>query len=130
MAELNKEITALKKRDEELGFRAAKAEEYLQNFKPLDEKKANELKEKLDKLNISRLKPEMTVKIIDLLEATARGWNRNPTPFVWGGKRAARRERSRRRRHALGGSGACTRRPVRRRRTKVEKWLSAKQVTH
>lgn len=74
--------------------------------------------------------PETPTEIIELLEATAQGWNRNPTPFVWGGKRAARRERSRRRRHALGGSGACTRRPVRRRRTKVEKWLSAKQVTH
>jgi hypothetical protein len=74
--------------------------------------------------------PKTPAEIIDQLEATARGWNRDPTPFVWGGKRAARRERSRQRRHALGGSGACTKRPVRRRRTKLEKWLSASQVTH
>lgn len=74
--------------------------------------------------------PKTPAEIIDQLEATARGWNRNPTPFVWGGKRAARRERSRQRRHALGGSGACTKRLVRRKRTKVEKWLSASQVTH
>ena len=74
--------------------------------------------------------PETPDEIMHLLEATARGWNRNPTPFVWGGKRAARRERSRQRRHALGGSGACTKRPVRRRRTKVDKWLSANQMTH
>lgn len=74
--------------------------------------------------------PQMPAEIIEQFEATARGWNRNPTPFVWGGKRAARRERSRQRRHALGGSGACTKRPVRRRRTKIEKWLSASQVTH
>jgi len=39
--------------------------------------------------------PETPSEIIDWLEATARGWNRQPTPFVWGGKRAARRARSR-----------------------------------
>lgn len=74
--------------------------------------------------------PETPDEIIELLEATARGWNRNPTPFAWGGKRAARRERSRNRRHAVGGSGACTKRPIRRRQTKVEKWRSTNQVTH
>jgi hypothetical protein len=74
--------------------------------------------------------PDTPDEIIELLEATARGWNRHPTPFVWGGKRAARRERSRNRRHAVGGSGACTRRPIRRRQTKVEKWRSTNQVTH
>jgi hypothetical protein len=52
--------------------------------------------------------------IIAALEATARGWNRDPTPFEWGGKRAARRDRARQRRHALGGSGAQTRRAIRR----------------
>jgi hypothetical protein len=51
--------------------------------------------------------PETTDQIIAWLEATARGWNAHPTPFVWGGKRAARRERARERRHALAGSGAC-----------------------
>ena len=68
--------------------------------------------------------PETPDQIISWLEATARGWNRNPTPFVWGGKRAARRTRSRERRHALGGSGACTRRPVPRKLT-VDKWRCA-----
>lgn len=42
-------------------------------------------------------------------------WNASPTPFVWGGKRAARRKRERERRHAVGGSGAYTRQPIRRR---------------
>lgn len=60
--------------------------------------------------------PTRAAQIIDWLEAGARGWNRDPTPFEWGGKRAARRARSRERRHALGGSGAWTRRPIRRRR--------------
>jgi hypothetical protein len=61
--------------------------------------------------------PETPMQIITWLEATARGWNRAPTPFIWGGKRAARRARSRQRRHAQGGSGACTRRPIRRKTT-------------
>ena len=66
--------------------------------------------------------PTTTEQIIGWLEETAEGWNRNPTPFVWGGKRAARRVRQRQRRHAQGGSGACTRRPIRRRQTAADKW--------
>jgi hypothetical protein len=58
--------------------------------------------------------PEMPGQIIEWLEATARGWNRDPTPFEWGGKRKARRDRARQRRHQVGGSGACTRHPIRR----------------
>jgi hypothetical protein len=75
--------------------------------------------------------PEKPEQIIEWLEETARGWNRDPTPFEWGGRRGARRERARRRRHALGGSGACTRRPIRRRyRTVLEKWQRSNQMTH
>ncbi len=60
--------------------------------------------------------PTTPEEIITWLEAAARGWNREPTPFVWGGKRRMRRERARARRHAVGGSGACTHRPLPRRR--------------
>lgn len=60
--------------------------------------------------------PESAEQLKEWLAATVRGWNAAPTPFEWGGKRAARRARSRARRHALGGSGACTRRPIRRSR--------------
>lgn len=56
--------------------------------------------------------PETTGDLKDWLAATVRGWNAAPTPFEWGGKRAARRERAHARRHALGGSGGCTRRPI------------------
>lgn len=59
--------------------------------------------------------PQSPEEIIELLEATARGWNRDPTPFEWNGKRKARRDRARQRRYRLAGSGACTARPVSRR---------------
>jgi hypothetical protein len=60
--------------------------------------------------------PQTPAEIIAWLEAAAAGWNRTPTPFVWGGKRQARRERTQQRRHALGGSGAYTEMPLHRER--------------
>lgn len=60
--------------------------------------------------------PQTPEEIIAWLEAAARGWNREPTPFAWGGKRQARRRRARERRHRLGGSGACTQEPLSRSR--------------
>jgi DDE superfamily endonuclease len=76
--------------------------------------------------------PQTPQQIIDALEATAIGWNRAPTPFQWGGKRYARRLLSRQRQHALGGSGAFTRVPVRRRSSPLQQLLcrSGCQVTH
>lgn len=74
--------------------------------------------------------PTTPTEIIDWLEAAARGWNRAPVPFEWGGRRAARRARSRQRRHALAGSGACIDRPLRRRKTVMGKWQSTRQMTH
>ena len=77
--------------------------------------------------------PTTPAEIIDSLETVARSWNRAPTPFEWGGKRAARRVRQRQRRQALlalGGSGACVRRPFRRRKTILEQWRSTCQMTH
>jgi len=58
--------------------------------------------------------PTAVAQIMGWFEAVARHWNAAPTPFEWGGKRADRRRRQRERRHRLGGSGACTRTPVRR----------------
>jgi hypothetical protein len=74
--------------------------------------------------------PEFPEQIIEWLEAVARRWNEDPTPFRWGGARAVRRERSRNRRHALGGSGALTHRPIRSKMNLVQKWHSACQLTH
>ncbi|WZP00356.1 hypothetical protein EP7_001993 [Isosphaeraceae bacterium EP7] len=58
--------------------------------------------------------PGSPAEFIARLEAVTEQWNRSPTPFEWGGKRAERGRRQRDRGHRLGGSGACTRRPVRR----------------
>ena len=70
--------------------------------------------------------PGSTDQIIAWFEAVARHWNLGPTPFVWGGERAARRKRQRERRHTVGGSGAFTRQPIRGSRL----WPRARQMTH
>lgn len=67
--------------------------------------------------------PQNPDQIITLLQGVAQGWNKAPTPFEWGGKRAARRERARQRRRALAGSGACVRR-LRRPLPRLHKWLN------
>jgi DDE superfamily endonuclease len=51
--------------------------------------------------------PERAEQLIEWLDHTVVGWNRQPTPFVWNGPRRRRRERARLRR--LGGSGAAVR---------------------
>ena len=73
--------------------------------------------------------PRQPKQIVEWLEEAARGWNRDPTPFEWGGCRALRRVRARKRRHVVGGSGAYTRRPIQRRRSIMEKYRYASQVT-
>jgi len=69
--------------------------------------------------------PTQPGQIIDALEATAEGWNRAATPFVWGGRRAARRARARARCPTVGRSGARALRPIDRRETITEQWRYA-----
>ena len=49
--------------------------------------------------------PQSQDELITWLDDTVAGWNANPTPFVWHGKRFERRQRARQRR--LGGSPAA-----------------------
>lgn len=59
--------------------------------------------------------PRSPQEIMSWLEATARAWNREPTPFVWSGKRHTRRHPQKTPHLVLssvvlqpiGGSGAC-----------------------
>ena len=60
--------------------------------------------------------PTTAQEIMTWLTDQVTGWNADPTPFAWGGKRAARRVRARERRHALGGAAGYTCRPLPRRR--------------
>lgn len=70
MTELKEEIENIKKRDKELNFRANRTEEYLKVFAQKDLKITKELYEKIEKLNIPRLKPEHITKIVDIIPET------------------------------------------------------------
>lgn len=78
---------------------------------------------------LSGQNPQTPEQIIAWLEAVAHAWNQNPPAFHWGGARSVRRERSRQRRSALGGSGACVQRSFRPKLNLIQKWHGACQVT-
>ncbi len=70
MAELKDRLESVRKRDKELNFRAQKTMEYLEQFVKLNAEKAAELKAKIEKLEISRLKEQQVQKIIDILPSS------------------------------------------------------------
>lgn len=67
MAEVKDMLDKIKKRDEELNFRANKTEEYIGTIPVLSSKQAKELREKIEGLNVPRLKDQHILKIIDTL---------------------------------------------------------------
>ncbi len=67
VVEVKEALKRIKKRDEELNFRASRTEEYVNAVAKLKPKEAKELVEKLEKLDIPRLKPEYIHKIVDTL---------------------------------------------------------------
>ncbi len=70
MTELKEELEKIKKKNKELNFRANKTQEYLSQFSKYDYNKAKELIDKINKLNIPRLKEEYIAKIVDILPTT------------------------------------------------------------
>lgn len=60
-------LKKIKKRDEELSFRANRTEEYVNEASKLKAKDAKELVKKLEELELPRLKPEHIHKIVDVL---------------------------------------------------------------
>ena len=66
--QLKEELEKIKKRDGELNFRAAKAEEHLISIG--SPKNRDQIFEKISKLNISRLREQHIRKIIDIIPAT------------------------------------------------------------
>ncbi len=70
MSELKEELKNIKKRDEELNFRAERTEEYLQQFTILKQKDAKELFKKIEKLDVPRMKADYIVKLVDIMPAS------------------------------------------------------------
>lgn len=66
--QLRKELERIKKRDNELNFRANKTEEYLSQVATL--KNSDELFDRIMKLNIPRLREQHVQKIIDIAPTT------------------------------------------------------------
>jgi transposase len=74
--------------------------------------------------------PHGPAEIGGWFEQTAQAWNRQPTPFLWNGKRRQRRRKRPGDGHAVGGSRAHTRHPVSAHRRRSHEWHSPRQVTH
>ena len=70
MVHLKKELNKIKKRDEELNYRANKTEEYLNQFPLLTQKDNDELCKGLENLGVSRLKDIHITKLVDILPPT------------------------------------------------------------
>ena len=70
MSEVKKHLEKVEKEEGELNFRAQKTKEYLQDFKPVSSKEAADISKKLLGLDLSRLKHDQIVKIIDFMPKT------------------------------------------------------------
>ncbi|MBW3014543.1 hypothetical protein KY335_04880 [Candidatus Woesearchaeota archaeon] len=70
MAELKEELDKAKKKTGEQGFRAQRTEEYLNTFVKIPAKKALELKDEIEKLNVPRLAENHIIKIINIMPET------------------------------------------------------------
>jgi DNA-directed RNA polymerase subunit F len=67
LSEVKASLDKINKRDEEMGFRANKAHEYVKALKPLSQKDFKELNDKINALEVPRLKDIHVKKIIDLM---------------------------------------------------------------
>lgn len=68
-----KEMLAEIKKKAELGFRANKTNEYVGFFAKKKGKEVEDIKKKMEELNIMRLKPKTIAKLIDIEPADAEG---------------------------------------------------------
>ena len=66
ISEIKEKLELVKKRDKELNPRAQKTYDYLRTFSKLNQKKVKEIRDKVMKLNIPRLKDRHVVKLIDI----------------------------------------------------------------
>jgi transposase len=75
-------------------------------------------------------RPHSPAEIGTWFEQTAQAWNRQPTPFVWRGKRRQRRRKRRGDTYPVGGSAAYARQSLSARQTRRHEWHTPSQVTH
>lgn len=68
--QLKEELSKIKKRDKELNFRAQKTEEHLAQI--ATHKHAQEIFEKIKKMDVQRLREQQINKIVDLMPATVK----------------------------------------------------------
>jgi transposase len=74
--------------------------------------------------------PQNPTEIGAWFQQTAQAWNRQPTPFLWNGKRRRRRRKRSGDGHAVGGSSARTQQPLSPRSRNPQEWHGPRQVTH
>ena len=67
LAELKEKLEMIKKRDKDLGFRANKTLEYIEQFLPKKSKDVVAKKKALIDLNIGRLRDRHIVKMLDVM---------------------------------------------------------------
>jgi DNA-directed RNA polymerase subunit F len=70
MVDVKQKLAEIKKKDKELNFRANKTEEYMSQFVEISPKQEEEIKAKLNKLKIPRLKDMHIIKILDTLPSS------------------------------------------------------------
>jgi len=63
---MKKNLDEIKKRDKEISVRAKKTDEYINTIIKTRSKKIKEIREALEKTNITRLKPKHIAKLIDI----------------------------------------------------------------
>lgn len=73
IVEVKEMLKKIKERDTELNFRAQKTAEYLEAISTIKPKQARELKEKLEALEIPRVKEAQVQKLIDIMPRTVEG---------------------------------------------------------
>ncbi len=66
LAETKVVLEKVKERDGEFSFRSGRTYEYLTSFEVMSEQRAQEIRKKIEELNIPRLKPAQIAKIVDL----------------------------------------------------------------
>ncbi|MBS3116342.1 hypothetical protein J4421_01975 [Candidatus Woesearchaeota archaeon] len=70
LAGAKKVLTEIEKRDNELNYRSNRAKEFFEQFPILSLEKKDELYKKITSLNLTRLKEEHLMKILDFLPKT------------------------------------------------------------